>query len=325
MYNLIDIKLVHLEVTSKCQASCPMCARNIQGGIENPLITLDEITLAQFKEWFPVDFIKQLDRLYMCGNLGDPVVAKDTLPIFQYLRETNPNIVLGMNTNGSAKSWQFWKGLAEVDVHVRFGIDGLSGAHELYRIGTNWVKILDNARYFINAGGNATWDMLVFDHNKHQVDICKELSESLGFKNFVSKNTARFKDDSLNVLDKTGRTTHILYPTDRSRNIITKVQEATLTKISCKVKKQGSLYVSASGYVSPCCWLDNKWMPPNNPNRIDYMDQIGNHPNLNEHSLETIFQQDTFGQIEDTWTTCSPLKECSKQCGEVDRFDEQFK
>lgn len=325
MYNLTDIKLIHLEVTSKCQASCPMCARNIQGGIENPFIALDEITLQQFKEWFPTDFIQQLDRLYMCGNLGDPVVAKDTLPIFQYLRETNPNILLGMNTNGSAKSWKFWKQLADLDVHVRFGIDGMSGTHELYRIGTNWLKIIDNAKHFIKAGGNATWDMLVFEHNKHQIDTCKDFSKTLGFKNFVSKNTARFKDESLNVLDKLGRTTHILYPTDRSKHIVTKLQETALTKINCKVKQQGSLYVSASGYVSPCCWLDNKWMPPNNPNRIDYMDQIENYPNLHEHSLAMIFQQDTFRRIEDTWTSCSPLKECSKQCGEVDRFNEQFK
>ena len=108
MYNLSEIKKVHLEVTSKCQASCPMCARNIQGGIENPLISIIEITLEQFKEWFPVNFIQQLDRLYMCGNLGDPIIAKDTLPIFEYLRITNPNIELSMNTNGSAKGWDFW-------------------------------------------------------------------------------------------------------------------------------------------------------------------------------------------------------------------------
>lgn len=325
MYNLDNIKSIHLEVTSKCQASCPMCARNIQGGIENPLITLDEITLLQFKEWFPTSIIAQLDRLYMCGNLGDPIIAKDTLLIFEYVREINPGILLSMNTNGSAKTAPFWKGLADAGVQIRFGIDGLHDTHSLYRVGTDWSKIIDNAKTFISAGGHAIWDMLIFDHNAHQVEDCRELSITMGFKQFVAKNTARFKDNQLNVLDKTGRTTHILYPTDRSKNIVTKVQEATITKINCKVKQQGSLYVSASGYVSPCCWLDNKWMPPSNPNRIDYMDQIGTHPNLHEHSLTTIFQQDTFRRIEDTWTTCSPLKECSKQCGEVDRFDEQFK
>ena len=133
MYNLEDIKSVHLEVTSKCQASCPMCARNIQGGVDNPFMTVTEITLEQFQEWFPVGFIKQLDRLFMCGNLGDPIIAKDTLKIFEYIRAVNPSISLSMNTNGSARSWHFWKGLADTGVHVRFGIDGLIDTHNLYR------------------------------------------------------------------------------------------------------------------------------------------------------------------------------------------------
>ena len=321
MYNLKDIKLIHLEVTSKCQASCPMCARNLQGGIDNPFMTLSEITLDQFKGWFPIEFIQQLDRLYMCGNLGDPVVAKDTLPIFEYLREVNPNISLGMNTNGSAKSLQFWKKLAELDVHVRFGIDGLEDTHSLYRIGTNFDKIIDNAYSFIQAGGQATWDMLVFEHNKHQVDKCKELSEHLGFKKFVSKNTARFKDGSLNVIDKQGKTTHILYPTDRSKQIVVPKQS---TSISCKVAKEKSLYVSATGNILPCCWLDNEWFNPNHLHRIDYMDKIGRYPNLNKNTLTEIFDSNYFNNISSTWKA-APLKECTNQCGQVDRFNEQFK
>lgn len=35
MYDYKDIKVVHLEVTDKCNASCPMCARNKNGGAVN--------------------------------------------------------------------------------------------------------------------------------------------------------------------------------------------------------------------------------------------------------------------------------------------------
>lgn len=319
MYNYTNIKTIHLEVTSRCQASCPMCARNIQGGVDNPFMTVTEITLDQFKEWFPVDFIQRLDKLYMCGNLGDPAVAKDTLKIFEYLRTINPSLELSMNTNGSARNVQFWKGLAETNVHVRFGIDGLAGTHELYRVGTDWAKIIDNAKHFIKAGGSATWDMLIFEHNKHQVDFCKELSDLLGFKQFVAKNTARFKDDYLNVLDKQGKTTHILYPTDRSKQI--KVKDEP-TVITCKALDEQSLYISATGNITLCCWLDNEWQPPHNPSRVDYMDKIGRRINLNTHQLSDV---DTLiTDIKNTWSA-SPLKECAKQCGKVDRFNEQFK
>ncbi len=79
MYLLNDITTVHLEITNKCQASCPMCARNLQGGVDNPFMDLNEITLEQFTEWFKPECIKQLTKLYMCGNLGDPIIATDTI------------------------------------------------------------------------------------------------------------------------------------------------------------------------------------------------------------------------------------------------------
>lgn len=321
MYNYKDIRTIHLEITSKCQASCPMCARNIQGGIDNPFMTLAEISLEQFKEWFPVEFIQQLDRLYMCGNLGDPIIAKDTLSIFQYLRDNNSKIQLSMNTNGSAQKKKFWQQLASLGITIRFGIDGLADKHSLYRIGTDWNKIIDNAKSFIDHGGYAVWDMLVFEHNKHQVEDCRSLSHQLGFKEFYSKNTARFRDNQLHVLDRRGKTVHILHPTERSKNIVTAPESKN---ISCKVAKEKNLYVSATGIVTPCCWLELSSIPPHNPNRVDYMDKVGVYPNLKEYKLKEIFDSGYFDVISQTWA-CDPLKECAKQCGQVDRFNEQYR
>ena len=142
MYKLTDIRDVHLEITSKCQARCPMCPRRINGGLLNPLMSLNEIDLDTFKKWFTVDFIKQLDSLFMCGNLGDPIIAQDCAEIYCYLREINPTIRLSMHTNGSARSRRFWEQLAELKVKVTFGIDGLEDTHSLYRIDTQFDKII---------------------------------------------------------------------------------------------------------------------------------------------------------------------------------------
>ena len=320
MYKLEDIKDVHLELTSKCQARCPMCPRRINGGVLNPLITLNEITLEQFKEWFTIDFIKQLDSLFMCGNLGDPIIAQDCLEIFQYLRDTNPNIRLSMHTNGSARTKEFWRGLAYTNVRITFGIDGLEDTHSLYRIGTDYDKIIDNAYDFIQAGGEAEWHMLVFKHNEHQIEECRETSSEIGFKKFTTKHTSRFIDNKFHVLDDDGRTTHILLPTDRSTTMIPLVQSNLLsTEISCKAKKHKQIYVSADGTVSPFCWLDLKWQLPKQDNRINYMDTIGVFPNLNKNSLLDIFKSGYFDKIENT-----PLIECAKQCGNFDKLKGQF-
>ena len=326
MYNYSDIKSIHLEVTSKCQARCPMCPRRIAGGVLDPFITLDEITLEQFKEWFPIDFVQQLNDLNMCGNLGDPIIAKDTLEIFQYLRNTNPNIILSMHTNGSARTLAWWRELAGLQVRVTFGIDGLSDTHALYRIGTDFNQILKNAQEFITAGGEAEWHMLLFKHNEHQVDQCRSISETYGFKRFSAKNTSRFRDGKFNVLDDEGRTTHILYPTTQSESMIIKVkqaQEETTPVIHCKAKANSQIYVSATGIVSPCCWLDMEWMPPMSTSRIDYMDKIYEMPSLHNSSLLEIFESGYFNKISGCWNSTG-LRECSKQCGSFDKLKEQF-
>ena len=326
MYNYEDITSIHLEVTSRCQAKCPMCPRRIQGGPLLDTLDLQDIGLGTFVNWFPRDFVRQLKFLNMCGNLGDPIVAKDTLEIYRYLRETNPHISLQMHTNGSARDAEWWQSLANLNVRVVFGIDGLEDTHSLYRINTDWQKIIDNAKTFIAAGGNARWDMLVFEHNEHQVDDCEKLAGELGFNLFTIKHTTRFKDGKLDVIDEDYNITHTLYPSSKSLEMIEPAKEAQqeiLPTITCKAKEDNQLYVSANGNVSPCCWLDLDWYPQHSPSRIDYMTKVKLFPNLNEKSLKEIFESGYFRSISNCWTTTG-LKECSKQCGKFDKLNAQF-
>jgi len=324
MYKLENITDIHLELTSKCQARCPMCPRRINGGPINPLVTPTEIDFVTFREWFSVPFIQQLDNLFMCGNLGDPIIAQDCLEIFQYLRMINPTMRLSMHTNGSARNTQWWTTLAQMNIKVTFGIDGIGNSHSLYRVGTEYTKIMENASAFIKAGGVAEWHMLVFKHNEHQVEECRQLAQAIGFNNFVTKHTSRFTDNIFHVLDEQGKTTHLLEPTNRSTAMIPLVQQnAKSVEITCKAKTQQQLYIAADGTVAPCCWLDLNWQLPKQANRIDYMDTIGEFPNLNNTPLTGIFNSQYFDKIESTWTT-KPLLECARQCGKFDKLGEQF-
>ncbi len=326
MYNINDIRDIHLELTSKCQARCPMCPRRLNGGPLNPLIELNEIDLETFKSWFPESFLKQLNSLFMCGNLGDPIIGHDCLEVLEYLKTVNPNIRLSMHTNGSARDPEWWERLAATGTRVVFGIDGIGDKHSLYRINTDWHNIMRNAQMFIAAGGEAEWHMLVFDHNRTQVDEAKKMAEEIGFKQFVTKHTSRFAKDSFPVLDDKGKTLYHLKPTDRSKKNAELLAAAKLEEqphIYCKAKKYSQIYVAADGTVSPCCWLDFKWQLPNNENRIDYMDAVGIFPNLNDRSLLDIFESGYFQTIENTWAI-KPLRECSKQCGSFDKLGAQF-
>ena len=292
----------------------------------NPFIKLDDITLDRFKEWFPRQFIQQLNSMFMCGNLGDPIISRDTMEIFEHLREVNPRMKLSMHTNGSARETGWWKELAKHRVIVTFGIDGLEDTHHLYRISTDFNKIIDNAKAFIGAGGYAKWHMLVFEHNEHQVEEAKQMSEELGFKMFTTKNTTRFKDDHFQVIDEKGNPLHKLRPSEKSKAMIPMMKEASKDikpNIICKAKKYNQIYVSACGNVSPCCWLDVEWMPPTQPSRMDYMKKINKFPNLYKESLKDIFDSNFFQDIEST-REITPLRECSRQCGAFDKLGAQF-
>ena len=333
MYKFEDIKDVHLEVTTKCQARCPMCPRRINGGTLNPLMSLVEIDLDTFQKWFSEDFICQLDSLFMCGNLGDPIIAQDSLEIMRYLKAVNPNIRLSMHTNGGARSIQWWEALAVTGTRVVFGIDGLADTHSLYRINTDWNKIIENAQAFINAGGYAEWHMLVFKHNEHQVEECRSMAERLKFKSFQVKHTTRFTDVKFPVLDDTGKTIYNLYPSSKTEEmlpqILTYARNLPMSQIdanctiNCKAVKWKQIYVAASGNVGPCCWMDFKEKLHKQNTRIDYMDKIGVFPNLHEQSLKDIFNSGYFDMIANTWDN-DPVFECAKQCGKFDKSGAQF-
>lgn len=202
MYKYNEIKTVHLEITDNCNAACPMCARNINGGQENPQLPGTELFIDDIKKIFNPSFISQLDRMYMCGNYGDPIAARDTLETFAYFRQHNPKAMLSMHTNGSAKRPEWWSELAHTigrKGFVVFSIDGLEDTNHLYRQNTVWSKIMENAQAFIDAGGRARWDYIVFAHNEHQVEEAEQLAKSMGFERFQFKKSARFFSNASGV------------------------------------------------------------------------------------------------------------------------------
>ena len=202
LYRYDEIKTIHLEMTDACNAACPMCARNINGGEDNPQLPGTELSIDDIKRIFKPEFIAQLERMYMCGNFGDPIAARDTLETFAYFREHNPNMMLSLHTNGSAKRPEWWAELAATigrKGYVVFSLDGLEDTNHLYRQNTVWSKIMENAQAFINAGGRARWDYIVFAHNEHQVEQAESLATTMGFERFQYKKSARFFSNASGV------------------------------------------------------------------------------------------------------------------------------
>ena len=359
MYRYDEIRAVHLEVTTKCNARCPMCLRTICGGEVNPQLPLVEVTLDEAKVIFPKDFIKQLHRFYMCGNYGDPMVAMDTLPIFRYLKSIHSDITLSMFTNGSGRSKEWWTELAQLTDLVHFSIDGLEDTNHLYRRGTRFEKVIESAETFIQAGGKAIWDYIVFAHNEHQVEEARALSKKMGFSQFVIKKTGRFFSNQKlsrkhqQVVQKpNGNVDYYLKEPCNEQYKNKALQKETMlvkkygslknyldyTPIACKAVNEKSLYISAEGLVFPCCWIGNQLYPwyykPQSSEVWKKLLGLGAEGkqvlDAKRHSLrevvENLFFQKTIPRSwEEKSLESGKLKVCAKTCGsEFDLFKQQF-
>jgi MoaA/NifB/PqqE/SkfB family radical SAM enzyme len=195
MFDRNNVKILHLETSSVCNAACPMCPRELDIGFNKDTDAVS-LSLKQIKEMFTESFIKQLESMFMCGNYGDPAAAPECLEIFEYFRSINPDITLGIHSNGSLRNTSWWSQLGKIlsrsGDYGFFSVDGLSDTNHIYRVNTNFTKILENAEAFISAGGQAHWEYLVFEHNEHQVEEARQLASSMGFVNFREKVSRRF-------------------------------------------------------------------------------------------------------------------------------------
>ena len=178
MYKHNEITHIHFEPTQKCQALCPMCDRTNNKHLKNA-----ELSVKQFKQILDSDFIKQLNSFLMCGNHGDPMIAKDTLDMYEWLRYNNSKLFLHMTTNGGGRSDEWWKNIAKVfgnNGRVTFSVDGLEDTNHLYRVNVNWERVENSMDVFTQAGGKGLWVFLIFEHNEHQVEEAERMAKLFG-------------------------------------------------------------------------------------------------------------------------------------------------
>lgn len=316
-----EIKRLHFEFTSLCNAQCPMCPRTA-----NKYLPMDSVTLANVKEWFSPTFVSQLDHMYSCGNYGDPIVNPDCLDIVRYFKENGCKLV-SLFTNGGVRDKDFWKELGRLNTRVVFAIDGLEDTNHIYRVGVRWKRLMENVSAFIDAGGIAVWAYLIFKHNEHQVAKAKELSESMGFQEFKVKASSRFVSrenpvETTEVKNKNGENIYKSKSTERYHEEINKAiktygsweEYLRTTPITCKTKKDKSLYVDFNGTVWPCCWSGHVY-DKNSPT-LETLGSIENN-SLKTNTLEYILNNTWLKRLPDMWNSTDRLDICSETCGDT--------
>ena len=332
MISIEDIREINIELSSRCNARCPLCIRNFHGFPHNTGYEETDLSLARLKEIVPESVVSQLDHLMVNGDYGDMLMNPETPDILAWFKQhgrkettdghnIQRGLIIDVFTNGGARGREFWEALGKLDLDVNFCIDGLEDTHHLYRQNTLYETVIRNAGYYMAAGGRAHWCMTEFDHNRHQIDQARERSTKLGFHRFFTRYTGR---DSGPVYDQQGKkvfvlkqetangyqlpdqiTTEWVNQQDRNPKVIPH------KKITCEALTVWpvSVYIAADGTLDPCCLIGNYTKPNNNWDQNDLS-------LLRRENIDTLEKNVAwFNRVIDTFGTDGQLNVCNIYCG----------
>jgi MoaA/NifB/PqqE/SkfB family radical SAM enzyme len=321
MYDYDSLYGVHIEFTSRCNLLCPQCAR-VKDEKVNPDLPLENMPLETVEKIFS-ELGKKVEYVHLCGNYGDIVAYPHALEAIDIIQNSGVKFIK-IYTNGSARPKEFWEELAvklsNNKGQIVFSIDGLNDTNHLYRVNSDFQKIISNAKTFIDAGGTAIWEWLPFAHNEHQVDDAVQMSKRLGFAEFILKKNPRFSP--INNGEH-----HTLKPSTKyvhegvkrqERQIMGETQQLTPTlfPIKCKYDARKMIFIDFQGHVLPCCWHGNRFNPDSKSGSNEFQKIMeGYDPkifNVNYYTIEEILNNEWYKK--DMEYTIKILKTCRKHC-----------
>ena len=341
-FDYFKVDEYQLEITTYCNAACPQCPRNISGGEVNPYLALQHLSRESINRAFTKELCSRVRQIFFCGSYGDPIVHPDFLDILKDFRAKNPTLWLYLHTNGGVHNSEWWRELAQIlngYGKVDFGIDGLEDTNHLYRRGVKFEKAINNAQSFINAGGKAQWNFIVFKHNQHEIENAKLLSSIVGFEKILFRGTGRFlnhdtleEKETWDVVPKKQDPYKLEITTlDEYRNASTKrlgdlkkeypdIKEYfDSTPIKCDACVGNKVTITAEGLVLPCNFFEHNLYDARFKNRkinpgandlhfVDGKNQVEEFVNkhrteldINVNTLESIFTSNFWHTLETSW------------------------
>lgn len=345
----------HFEVSGVCTLKCPRCPRN--DGSPTPWLNKD-LSLDFFKKTLSVDLLKnQVKRITMCGDIGDPIYAKEYLEIIKYIKSVNPKIHIFTITNGSHKKQDWWERFASISNEydtINFSVDGYNNeTNNLYRINSNWDSIMlgmktmvQQSKIFVN------WATIVFSFNQDHLDRIKQLATDIGCDGlqltystkFNSKYNGAFGEVDLleprpEFISKTHRferyfhqlssrkplTDEYIHKNERMYARVHQKHSSVITPM-CLIGNRG-LYVSADGVLHPCSWVSFPYKSLHTDRKIikyeDSFHQKYRHLlNLHTRTLEEVLSDPIWDKLFSTFNCQkSAWVECEQKCSSnvVDR------
>jgi len=328
---------LQFELSSMCNALCLGCVRTDSTSFNEKKYVIPEkqyISFDVFKKILLSPSFSSIEELEFCGTIDDPLMHPEFLEFLDWASTVGRYNVL-IHTNASLRNTKYWQRMAEIlqkhDRHVvKFSIDGMEDTNHIYRQNTIWSKIMENARAFIAAGGNAGWQYLIFPWNEHQIMEAKQLSVEMGFNEFMSRHDRSVatslgleKIQKIKVDDIKRRSSY----TDLT-SINNRLADSVHNEIQCNNQTKKMYFIGFDSRLWPCCFLHNGLINLDQ-GKVDALkkrlyDAYGDDSwnDLTKHTVEEILQHEfyqndlvaSWSDYEHDITKTSRIYRCTEVC-----------
>lgn len=244
---------IELELSTLCNADCPLCFRNYDTFKEhypNTLIRpLNEI-ITQLEEYDNLEYIR------LVGSISEPTLYKYFFELVKYIKSRN--IKIEICTNGDTNSPEWWHKLNVIlneEDRVYFTICGSTQElHEIYRSNTTLSKIIDNVIGFQKGNNKIDYAQCIrFEYNSDNFDT-EEFKKFVSVFNNIYMTETFLSKDSSNYINK--KNLDLLKPNKKKQEQyfnIEKIANIGLSKKTlCKSWENKSQQVDINGNVYPC-------------------------------------------------------------------------
>ena len=211
-------RLPNVETSHRCPLRCPQCTR---AKLQRPKDTkgyreIKERIVNGFD--LPLHDAKKIlnffnDGVMLCGSISDPVYWPYLYDFLEFSSKY-PQKKIQIHTSANQKNLDWYKkafSLSHSNVYWKFGLDGLPDTSPIYRIGQDSDLIFSAMRLGSSMNINVSWQFIVFEHNKNQIDQAREIAKSHGIELHLIKTDRTGGGMEVPVEWRPARTKEIVY------------------------------------------------------------------------------------------------------------------